>query len=137
MNSKLYYLQRDGAVTYDMYDRLVFNNIKQRLGGRIRIMITASAPIAGNVLSFLKCAFCCPIVEAYGQTESCGSSFSTKIFDNGTGHVGGPASGIEYKLMAIPDFNYTDESTTYSRGEVCLRGPSIFLGYFKNKALTD
>ena len=100
-------------------------------------MITASAPIADNVLSFLKCAFCCPIIEAYGQTESCGASFSTQIFDNKTGHVGGPAIGIEYKLKDIPDMGYSKTSLPYPRGEVCLRGPSIFTGYFRNKSLTD
>lgn len=81
-----------------MYDRLIFNKVKNRLGGRVRIMITGSAPIADNILKFLKCVFCCPIIEAYGQTESCGASFCTKIFDNKCGHVGGPAIGIEYKL---------------------------------------
>jgi len=100
-------------------------------------MITASAPIAENVLSFLKCAFCCPIIEAYGQTESCGASFSTKIFDNKAGHVGGPALGIEYKLKEIEEMGYTRSSFPYPAGEVCLRGPSVFLGYFRNKALTD
>ena len=99
-------------------------------------MITASAPIAGNVLEFLKCAFCCPIVEAYGQTESCGASYSTKIFDNQTGHVGGPALGIESKLRDVPDLNYTRDSKPYPQGEVMLRGPSIFVGYFKNPKLT-
>jgi long-chain acyl-CoA synthetase len=49
-----------------MYDRLVFNKVKERLGGNVRIMITASAPISDNILRFLKCAFCCPIIEAYG-----------------------------------------------------------------------
>lgn len=49
-----------------MYDRIVFNKAKERLGGRVRVMITASAPIADNILAFLKCVFCCPIIEAYG-----------------------------------------------------------------------
>lgn len=119
-----------------MYDRLLFNKIKDRLGGRVRIMITASAPIAENVLKFLKCAFCCPIIEAYGQTESCGASFSTKIFDNVAGHVGGPAVGIEFKLRDVEEMGYLT-SKNPPQGEVCIRGPSIFKGYFRNKELTD
>eukprot|EP00347_Sterkiella_histriomuscorum_P000249 403376606 len=138
--SKQYYLEQTGSVNYEVYDRLVFNKIKARLGGKVRIMITASAPIASNVLSFLKCAFCCPIIEAYGQTESGGSSFCTKIFDNQTGHVGGPAVGIEYKLRDVPDMEYFNRVTAtnlFSRGEVMLRGPAVFVGYFRNKQLTD
>lgn len=66
MSSKLYYLEHTGAVANETYDRLVFNKVKERLGGNVRIMITASAPIADNILNFLKCAFCCPIIEVYG-----------------------------------------------------------------------
>ena len=120
-----------------MYDKAIFGKAKARLGGRVRLIITASAPIAENVLSFLKCVLCCPIVEAYGQTESCGASFSTKMFDNAAGHVGGPCIGIEYTLADIPEMGYTKESSPYPKGEVCIRGPSIFTGYFKNKTLTD
>ena len=100
-------------------------------------MITGSAPIAPKVLSFLKCVFCCPIVEAYGQTESCGASFSTKLFDNRAGHVGGPAIGIEYTLRDIPDLEYTSNSKPNPKGEILIRGPSIFCGYFKNLTLTQ
>mmetsp|Transcript_4333 Transcript_4333/g.4099 ORF Transcript_4333/g.4099 Transcript_4333/m.4099 type:complete len:191 (+) Transcript_4333:1237-1809(+) len=88
-------------------------------------------------MNFLKCLFCCPVVEAYGQTESCGASFCTKLFDNKAGHVGGPTVGIEYKLEDVPDMGYTKHSKPFPCGEVCIRGPSIFLGYFKNKELTD
>jgi long-chain acyl-CoA synthetase len=45
---------------------VVLSKAKARLGGRVRIMVTGSAPIAPNVLAFLRCVFCCPIVEAYG-----------------------------------------------------------------------
>lgn len=99
-------------------------------------MITGSAPIASNVLSFLRCVFCCPIVEAYGQTESCGASFGTKIYDNTAGHVGAPGCGVEFKLEDLPEMKYTRNSPNPS-GEICIRGPAIFKGYFKNKTLTD
>lgn len=53
-------------------------------------MVTGSAPIAGDVLSFLKIAFACPIVEGYGMTESSGASVATIASDPEIGHVGGP-----------------------------------------------
>jgi len=64
--TKTHYNKTYGWTNNSMFDSVVFNKAKQRLGGRVRIMITASAPIAPNVLSFLRCVFCCPIVEAYG-----------------------------------------------------------------------
>lgn len=66
LNTKGYYNKNCGWVNNSAFDYFVFSKAKQRLGGNVRIMITASAPIAPNVLSFLRCVFCCPIVEAYG-----------------------------------------------------------------------
>lgn len=118
------------------YDKLIFEKVKARFGGRVRVIICASAPIAGNVLAFLKCAFCCPIVEGYGQTESTGASFNTKYFDNKTGHVGGPCINVEYKLRDVGELGYTRQSKPYPQGEVLIRSPGVFNGYFKNAALT-
>ena len=101
------------------------------------MMITASAPIAEHIMKFLKCVFGCPIVEAYGQTESCGASFCTQVYDNMTGHVGGPAVGVEFKLKDHEEMNYTRYSKPYPQGEVCIRSVGTFTGYFKNKAMTD
>mmetsp|Transcript_9579 Transcript_9579/g.16087 ORF Transcript_9579/g.16087 Transcript_9579/m.16087 type:complete len:158 (-) Transcript_9579:462-935(-) len=100
-------------------------------------MITASAPIAPSILTFLRCVFSCPIIEVYGQTETCGASFSTKILEREAGHVGGPGIGVEFKLADIEEMNYTKASKPHPSGEVCIRGPAVFKGYFKNKALTE
>ena len=85
----------------------------------------------------MRCLFCCAVVEIYGQTESCGASFATKTYDTISGHVGAPGLGVEYKLFDLPEMNYTKDTKPYPSGEICIRGPAIFLGYFKNKRLTD
>jgi len=90
INSKLYYLKKDGCMTHRFYDALVFNKTKALLGGKVKMMITGSAPIAQDVLEFLKIAFCAPICEGYGMTESCGGSTCTYPEDPESGHVGGP-----------------------------------------------
>jgi len=53
-------------------------------------MVTGSAPIAADVLDFLKVVFCCNIVEGYGMTESGGASSITFPDESTSGHVGGP-----------------------------------------------
>lgn len=58
------------------------------------------------------------------------------MFDNASGHVGGPGVGVEYKLDDLPEMNYTRDSKPYPAGEICIRGPAIFKGYFRNLQLT-
>ena len=66
VQKKLYNLENYAQTTHNVYDKLVFNKFKAVLGGRVRTMITGSAPIAKDVLDFLKIAFCCQILEGYG-----------------------------------------------------------------------
>jgi long-chain acyl-CoA synthetase len=66
LNSKLYYLNRDGSVEHKFYDKVVFGKIRALLGGEVRIMITGSAPISAEILNTMKVVFSCPIREGYG-----------------------------------------------------------------------
>jgi long-chain acyl-CoA synthetase len=63
--------------TSGCYDKLIFSKIKALLGGRVRCMVTGSAPIDVKVLDFLKITFCCPVLEGYGLTESSAGSCLT------------------------------------------------------------
>lgn len=107
IQKKLANLSASGQVKHTVYDKLVFNKFKAALGGRVRHMMTGSAPIQSEILDFLKIAFCCPITEGYGQTE-CGASASvTWSGDPQSGHIGGPFRTCDFKLFDIPDMNYT------------------------------
>jgi long-chain acyl-CoA synthetase len=64
--AKLHYLKNDGTYTHKLWDNLIFNKTKQLFGGRCRYMLTASAPISGDILEFLKIVVCCPVLEGYG-----------------------------------------------------------------------
>ena len=100
-------------------------------------MVTGSAPISTNVIDFLKICGCVPIIEGYGQTESTAASFLTSILDPLSGHVGGPTVNVEYKVVDVADMNYTSkdkdqDGNLVPRGEVWLRGPGVFQGYYKD-----
>ncbi len=56
-------------------DAVVFAKVKARLGGRVRLVASGSAPLAGHVEEFLKTVMCAPVAQGYGLTETCGSSF--------------------------------------------------------------
>ncbi|RKP10848.1 hypothetical protein THASP1DRAFT_27387 [Thamnocephalis sphaerospora] len=133
--SKLQRLAQNQGVTHPLWDRLLFNKIRQVLGGRVRLILTGSAPIGGDVLSFLRVAFCCDIYEGYGQTENAAGACITQAGEYLPNHVGVPTKCGEVKLVDIPEMNYfsTDKQP---RGELCLRGPHIFAGYLKDPEKT-
>lgn len=141
IDSKLSNYKSSGALTHSIWDRLVFNKFKDVLGGRVRLMITGSAPIDSHILALLKICFCCPIIEGYGQTETCAAATLTFGNDNTPGHVGGPIGPCEIKLVDVPEMNYTskdksEDGNLQPRGEVCIRGNNLFSGYFNDKENT-
>lgn len=135
LNSKLSYLKDGSGLTHRIYDRLIFKNAKETLGGNVRCMITGSAPIAGNVLDFLKVCFSCDICEGYGMTETCAASVLTKEGDPQTGIVGGPLQNVKIKLRDIPEMNYL-HTNPIPAGEIYFYGSSIMKGYYKNEEKT-
>jgi long-chain acyl-CoA synthetase len=141
LSSKQFYFRSQGSLTHKLWDSLIFQKIKNVLGGRVKIMVTGSAPISGDVIDFLKVVFSCPFIEGYGQTESCGGTFLTIREERMTGIIGGPVTTAEIKLEDIPDMDYrsTDvdpEGRPAPRGEICVRGPVVFAGYYKNPQIT-
>lgn len=104
-------------------------------------MVTGSAPISSNVIDFLKICACVPMIEGYGQTESTGASFVTSKLDPVSGHVGGPSVNVEFKVVDVAEMNYTSkdkdqEGNLVPRGEVWIRGPGVFQGYYKDEEKT-
>jgi long-chain acyl-CoA synthetase len=66
VETKLENLRSTGETTHSLYDRMVFKRTKALLGGRVRMLVTGSAPISPDILEFLKICFCAPILEGYG-----------------------------------------------------------------------
>lgn len=125
IDAKLHYLKNGTHYTHSVWDNLVFNKFKALIGGNVRVMVTGSAPINPEVLSFLKICFCAPIHEGYGQTESSAASCITSAFDPEAGHVGGPLTCIRIRLRDIPEMQYMSTDPN-PRGEICYQGNSIF-----------
>lgn len=61
-------------------------------GGRLRLMVVGSAPLAGNVLTFIRCALGCIVCEGYGQTECTAPITLTVQGDFVADHVGPPVA---------------------------------------------
>ncbi|KAJ7515816.1 hypothetical protein O6H91_22G028900 [Diphasiastrum complanatum] len=126
-NAKKKALDR-GKTPSPVWDRLVFNKIKARLGGRVRVIVSGASPISPEVIDFLKICFGGNVSEGYGMTETACVITSCREGDPLSGHVGAPNPAC--------DMNYTSDDKPYPRGEICVRGPLVFKGYYKDEVQT-
>lgn len=134
-NAKKHALEK-GKTPSPVWDRLVFNKIKARLGGRVRVMITGASPISQEVFDFLKICFGARVVEGYGMTETTCTITSMDEDDTTSGHVGSPSPSCEVKLADVPEMEYMSTDRPNPRGEICVRGPILFKGYYKDEVQT-
>lgn len=116
------------------YDRLLTNKIRNGIGfDRVHTMASGSAPLDPAVQEFLSAALSVRLHQGYGLTESSGLATVQLEGDYSTGNVGPPAACVEICLESIPELEYSVTDKPFPRGEVLMRGPSIFAGYFKNE----
>jgi long-chain acyl-CoA synthetase len=108
---------------YALANKLVFSKIKGLGGlGAVRVCVSGAAPISAEVLRFLG-EVDILVHEVYGQSEGSGPTSFNLPGRVRFGTVGQAVPGVEVRIA--PD------------GEVLLRGPNVFLGYFKDLAATE
>jgi long-chain acyl-CoA synthetase len=110
------------ALRYKLANKLIFSKLKPALGlGRARICVSGAAPIAPDVLEFMA-SLDVVIHEVYGQSEDCGPTTFNLPGITRFGTVGQRIEGIEVKIA--------------EDGEILVRGPNVFMGYYKDEAAT-
>jgi long-chain acyl-CoA synthetase len=137
-------LLTSGQLKHALYDRLIFDKIKKGLGmDHLRIVVSGSAPLSSKVMMFYRCLLGIPVIEGYGQTEGSAAEFMSHPTDMMTaGHVGCPTAACEAMLVNVPEMGYYHTDTGHKgqpcrgRGEIWVRGPLVFQGYYKEEAKT-
>ena len=137
MSIKIRDYNETGILKNVLFDNIIFNQIRSKFGGRLRFMLVGSAPCEPYILNFLRCSLSCEIVEGYGQTEDIAGVLLTRTCDPVTQHLGGPGFSCEIKLVDVPELGYTSktvdsEGRPRPSGELCVRGPIICKGYFRD-----
>jgi long-chain acyl-CoA synthetase len=102
---------------FDAADERLFSRVRATFGGRLRQAVTGAAPIAPEILRFFWAAGV-PVFEGYGMTETSTAATYSTLEHHRFGSVGRALPGTEIRIA--------------DDGEILLRGPNIFRGYWRN-----
>jgi long-chain acyl-CoA synthetase len=95
-----------------------FQKIRETFGGRLKLIITGSAPISGEVLNFFRVVLGVHLIEGFGATETGGCAGFTFPNDSSTGNVGIPLLCNKYKLGDVPEMGLVAKRD--NKGEVII-----------------
>jgi long-chain acyl-CoA synthetase len=109
------------ALQHRIADRLVYSKVKERLGGRMRAAISGGAPLAQEIAEYFH-ALDILILEGYGLTECTTACAANRVDSFRFGTVGQAMPGYEIKIA--------------EDGEILIKGPTIFAGYYKDPEAT-
>jgi len=102
-------------------DRLVYARLRAALGGRVRYCLSGGAPLAPHLAEFFSAAGI-TILEGYGLTETSAGTVVNTPSAHRIGTVGRPIRGMEVRVA--------------DDGELLIRGPGVFRGYWNDDAAT-
>ena len=110
------------SLAYGLAYFVVFRKLKKRLGfDRMRLGVSAAAPISHNILKFFQ-SMGIPIREGYGLTETTGGTHLSGIDDFKLGYVGKALPGTDVKIA--------------EDGEILVKHEALFKGYYKDEETT-
>jgi long-chain acyl-CoA synthetase len=109
------------ALQHRIADKLVYSKVKARLGGRLRAAVSGGAPLAKEIAEYFH-ALDILILEGYGQTECTTACAANRVDRFRFGTVGQAMPGFELRIA--------------EDGEILIKGPTIFAGYYKDEEAT-
>ncbi len=110
------------AAQHALANKLVYKKVKEAIGlSEARFCVSGAAPVARETLEFLA-GFDITVLEVYGQSEGTGPTTFNQATRFKFGSVGPAIPGAEVKIA--------------DDGEILLRGPNVFLGYYKEPEAT-
>lgn len=109
------------ALQHGLFDKLVYSKLRHAMGGRVTHAISGGAALGSRLGHFYR-GLGLIILEGYGLTESTAGSTLNVPSNLKIGSVGRPLPGTGVRIE--------------SDGEVLLKGPHIFAGYWNNDAAT-
>ena len=117
-----------------MYVRLLETppDAAREIGAGMRLFVSGSAPLAAQVLEDFRALFGHTILERYGMSETLMNLSNPYVGERRAGTVGLPLPGVSARLLD-PDGDPVPDGET---GEIYLRGPNVFSGYWNRPEAT-
>ncbi|GAB7354410.1 hypothetical protein MBLNU459_g4903t1 [Dothideomycetes sp. NU459] len=116
-----------------IYDRIWSRKVAAGLGlDRVRSMVSGSAPIDPSLQQFLRIVFSNNFIQGYGLTETYAIALAQLEGDLSAGNCGAVTPTTELCLLDVPDMEYYSTDKPHPRGELLVRGPTVFREYYKN-----
>jgi long-chain acyl-CoA synthetase len=109
-------------VQHALFDRLVYSKLRAAMGGQVAYAMSGGAPLGERLGHFFR-GIGVTILEGYGLTETTGPSTCSGPETMKIGTVGRPAAGSSVRIG--------------EHGEIQVRGPQVFRGYWRNPGATD
>ena len=106
---------------YEFADKRVLTKIRGLFGGKLRIATSGAAPINPEILRFFDAAGVL-VLEGWGMTETSTAATISRPDDYKIGTIGKPFPGCDVRIA--------------EDGEILVRGPNVFQGYYKNEEAT-
>jgi len=106
---------------YGFADKRVLSKIRGLFGGNLRLAVSGAAPISPDILTFFDAAGVL-VLEGWGMTETSTAATISKPDDFKVGTIGKPFPGCEVRIAGD--------------GEILVKGPNVFQGYYKNEEAT-
>ena len=106
---------------YGFADKRVLSKIRGLFGGNLRLAVSGAAPINPDILRFFDAAGVL-VLEGWGMTETSTAATISTPEEFKVGTIGKPFPGCEVKIA--------------DDGEILVKGPNVFQGYYKNEQAT-
>mmetsp|Transcript_50262 Transcript_50262/g.106799 ORF Transcript_50262/g.106799 Transcript_50262/m.106799 type:complete len:717 (+) Transcript_50262:103-2253(+) len=109
--------------------------VQSSVGGRLKAVISGSAPLSAEVQRFVQTVFAVPVRQGYGLTETCAGSAVAFWGDQTLRSVGPPTVNTTIRLADWQEGNYlvSDKEKPeigVPRGEILIGGPGVASGYY-------
>lgn len=110
------------SVCYFIADKLIFSSMRKNIAPKMKCFVSGGAPLSKDIAEFFW-IIGIPVLEGYGLTETSAPATVNTLKETKIGAVGKPLPNVQIKLS--------------EDGEILIKGPTVFSGYYKNEKDTQ